>query len=72
VRDEDGVPLLKLRQHRRGLGRDDDAGEDPAIVALDQLLTLAHTGGGITLRVLVDELDRLPDQAALRIGHFPD
>jgi hypothetical protein len=72
VRDEDGVPLLELGQHRRGLGRDDDAGEDAAIVALNQLLTLAHAGGGIALRVLVDELDRLPDQAALRIGHFLD
>ena len=46
VRDEDRVPLFELRQHGGGLGRDDDAGQDAAIVALDQLLALAHAMAG--------------------------
>ena len=44
VREEDGVPLFELRQHGGGLGRDDDAGQDAAVVALDQFLrTCART-----------------------------
>jgi len=41
-------------------------------VALDQLLALAHAGRGIALRVLIEELDRLPEQATLGVGHFLD
>ena len=72
VREEDGVPLLELRQHGGGFGRDDDAGQDAAVVALDQLLALAHAHRRIALRVLEQELDRPPDHAALGVGHLLD
>jgi hypothetical protein len=72
VREEDGVPPLELRQHRSRLGRHDDAGQDVAVVSLDQLLRLAHAHRRIALRVLEQEFDRTPDHAALGVGHFLD
>jgi hypothetical protein len=43
---------------------------DAAVIALDQLLGLAHAGGGIALRVLEQEFDRAPEHAALGVDHF--
>ena len=64
-RDEDRIPLGQLWHDRERLRRQGDAGEQPAIVALDHLLRLAHAGGRVADRVLDQELDLRPSMPPL-------
>src|SRR5262249_59185245 len=62
-------PLWTLRGDGERLGRQRHAGEEFDAVLLDELLRLAHGGGRIARRVLVDELDG-PAEDALGLDVF--
>src|SRR5262249_25907011 len=57
----------ELRHDGEGLGGQSDAGEEPAILALDHLLRLAHAGRRIAGSILDQELDLLAEPATLGI-----
>jgi hypothetical protein len=47
VRDEDGVPLFELRQHRCGLGRDNNAAFAHSPNTRDRMHSLAETNRSV-------------------------